>query len=337
MIGICDYGFYVPRYRISTEEIARHWGKNPEQILNSLGIVEKAIGGADEDSLTMAYESAVMALCDSDIDRKQIGAVFVGSETHPYAVNPTATILVEYLDIGNDYLAYDTQFACKAATGAIISALAHVKAGFSQYVLVSGTDKATGQPGDALEYSAGSAAVTCIIGSKNVLLEYIDSTSFSSDTPDFWRRSGISHPSHAGRFTGEPAYFHHIFGAVNSLLKKTRLKPKDFTRIIFHMPNGVFPVKAALRLGFTEAQVKESLVVKQLGNSYSASALMGLCAVLEISQPGERILFASYGSGAGSDAFAFKVTKHILQKRKLLSKLLERKENISYDTYRKFL
>ena len=94
----------------------------------------------------------------------------------------------EFLGIDHHYLAYDTQFACKAATGALISALALVKSGFTNYALVVAADKANSKPHDTLEYTASSGSVSILLGKKDVILETTAMTSFSSDTPDFWRR-----------------------------------------------------------------------------------------------------------------------------------------------------
>ena len=333
MVGITSYGFYVPRYRIKTEEIANRWGKKGTDISGSLGINEKAVASFDEDALTMAYEASDMAL--EHIDRKSIEGIFVGSETHPYLVNPTSTILGEYLGIGNAYQAFDTQFACKAATGALITGVGLVKSEMiKNHVLVVGTDKASGKPGDPLDYSAASAAAAVTIGSRNVILEYIDSFSYSSDIPDFWRRHGQSYPSHGGRFTG---YFSHISGAVQGLLSKTGYKPSDFARAIFHMPNGKYPVKIASSLGFNHDQIKDSLVVTQLGNSYAACVLVGLSAVIDTVKKDDLILIASYGSGAGSDAIVFKATNKITSQRKHFNSYIKEKKYIDYTTYLKFM
>src|SRR3989344_2047440 len=153
MVGIVSYGFYIPRYRIKVEDIASTWGKNPEDVKKSLKVLEKAVAGNDEDSLTMAYESSAMALNDLSLKKGDIKAIFFGSETPPYVVNPASTILGEFLGIDHHYLAYDTQFACKAATGALISALALVKSGFTNYALVVAADKANSKPHDTLEYT----------------------------------------------------------------------------------------------------------------------------------------------------------------------------------------
>ena len=103
------------------------------------------------------------------------------------------------------------------------------------------------------------------------------------------------------------------------------------------MPNGKFPVQVARSLGFSEAQIKDSLTVNYLGNSYTASALIGLMAVLEKAKPGDLIFLCSYGSGAGSDSFVLRVTKNILKRRKEFSQVIEDKKYIDYPTYLKFM
>lgn len=337
MIGIVDYGFYIPRFRIKTDTIAKQWGKSTVHIQSALKIDEKAVAGYDEDVLTMAYESAQMIFSKNNERKKSVGAVFVGSETFPYAVNPISTTLAEWLGIGHNYLSYDTQFACKAGTGALISAFALVRSSETQNALVCASDKANAKMNDALEFSAGSGANAWFVGKKDVILECESWHSYSSDTPDFWRRSQAQNPSHLGRFTGIPAYFHHIRSCAKALLKKTNTKPTDFTHAVFHMPNGTFPLRVAKHLGFTKDQVEQSYIVPQVGNFYSACALMGLVSVLEKAKSGERIFFVSYGSGAGADGMIFRVTKKLEKRRKSLSNILNKKTYIDYPTYLKYM
>lgn len=337
MIGIISYGFYVPRYRITIEELAKVWGKSPTNVKKSLNLFQKAVSYLDEDSLTMAYESASSALSTSKIRKEDIRVVFFGSESPPYAVNPASTILAEFLGIEKNYLAYDTQFACKAATGALISSVGLVQNNFTKYALVTASDKATAKPHDALEYTAASGSVSLIVGKGDVVLEILGYDSFSSDTPDFWRRDGIRYPSHGGRFTGKPSYFHHIQNVTKNLLKKIKLGPSDFAHAVFHMPNGKFPQEVAGLLGFSEKQIEPGLTVSYLGNSYTASALMGLVAILDDVKCGDLIYFVSYGSGAGSDAFVFRVTKYLQARQKHFKKTVANYQNIDYATYLKFM
>lgn len=339
MIGIVSYGISIPKYRIKVADIAAVWGKNAKEIESGLGIMEKAVPAYDEDAATLAVEAGSNALRFGSIIPKNIGAIFVGSESHPYAVNPTSTIVGEYLGVGKNYFAADLEFACKAATTGM-----QVIAGFLalkkiDYGLAIGADTAQAKTHDILEYTAGAGAGAFILGSKEeeIIAELIDFTSYSSDTPDFWRRDGITHPSHGGRFTGEPAYFAHVIGASKVLLEKTKLKPQDFDYCVFHSPNGKFPKSVAKRLGFTPEQLKPSYLVPQIGNPYSASSLLGLALVLDQAKAGQTIFMASYGSGAGSDAFVWKVRKNHKRKVGVLTvkDTLLHTEYINYAQYLK--
>jgi len=338
MSGIVAYGTYIPKYRLKLSEIAQMWGKESSEIESSLRISEKAVAGFDEDAVTMGIEAAKKAIEVAGIKPGDLQSVYFGSESHPYAVNPSSTIVGEYLGIGNNYFAVDLEFACKAATAGMQITLGLLDSKKIEYGLVVGSDTAQGKPHDALEYTAASAATAYILGGKKseVIAQVLEMSSFTSDTPDFWRREGAKFPSHFGRFTGEPAYFTHVISEGEKLLKKSGLKPKDFAYCVFHMPNGKFPRVAAKKLGFTPEQLTPSLTVDKIGNPYSASSLLGLAAVLDIAKPKQKIFFVSYGSGAGSDGFIFETTPELLKKQKKIvpvSKQIENKIYISYQTY----
>ncbi len=308
MVGIVSYGTYIPQYRIKLSDIANAWKKTPDEVVGSLGISEKSVPGVDEDAVTIAIESARQALERSALSPQAIEALFVGSESHPYAVNPTSTIVGELLGVGNNYLAADLEFACKAATTGIEAVAGLIQAKHIACGMVIGADTAQSKPHDALEYTSAAAGVAYILGSTHCVANLLAYTSYSSDTPDFWRRDGIRYPSHAGRFTGEPAYFAHVTGASKRLMEKTNITPSDVIHCVFHMPNGKFPREVAKRLGFSKEQLAPSLTVDAIGNPYSASSMLGLAAVLDIAKPGEKIFMVSYGSGAGSDAFLWETT-----------------------------
>jgi hydroxymethylglutaryl-CoA synthase len=210
-----------------------------------------------------------------------------------------------------------------------------------KYGLSIGADTSQAEPGNALEYSAAAGGAAFIIGSNKEAITTIDSTcSFTSDTPDFWRRALQPYPAHAGRFTGEPAYFKHVIGATKSLLEKTKTKIEDYTYVVFHMPNGKFPERVGKIFGVTKEQLLPGLVVKKIGNTYSGSSLLGLAAVLDIAKPGDKILMTSYGSGSGSDAFALTATEKISEaqgKAKKVEDYIKRKEYLSYGQYLKHM
>jgi len=154
MTGIVGYGAYVPRYRIKVEEIASQWGKDPATVTNGLLVQEKTVPGVDEDTITISVQAAKYALARARIDPLEIGAVYIGSESHPYAVKPSGTVVIDALGIGPDVHVADYEFACKAGTEAMYVAYSHVKAGEMKYALGIGADTSQGAPGDALEFTA---------------------------------------------------------------------------------------------------------------------------------------------------------------------------------------
>ncbi|HJJ89695.1 MAG TPA: hydroxymethylglutaryl-CoA synthase [Methanocorpusculum sp.] len=312
MVGIITYGAYIPRYRIKVEEIARVWGANAADIKGGLGVSEKSVPDYDENTATIAVESIRSALARRVIDPADINAVFVGSESHPYAVKPTAITVGEAIGATPVMTAADYEFACKAGTAGIQTAMGLVSSGMMKYAVAIGADTAQGAPGDALEYTAAAGGAAYVIGNEDPIAIIHHTCSFSTDTPDFWRRDGEAYPRHGGRFSGEPGYFKHVIGAAHMMLEDMGTRPGDYDYAVFHQPNAKFPLKCANILGFTTDQIMTGLLVPRLGNTYSGAVPLGLAAVLDVAKPDDRIFITSYGSGSGSDAFDITVTDAIL-------------------------
>lgn len=334
--GIVGYGAYVPRYRIKAEEIARMWGGDGAAIAAGLMVYEKSVPALDEDTATISVEAARRAVRLSGIDPQDLGAVYVGSESHPYAVKPTATIVAEAIQATPNLTAADYEFACKAGTAAMQNCLALAKADMITYGMAIGADVSQAAPGDALEYAAAAGGAAFILGCDNLIAEVNKTLSFTTDTPDFWRREGEPYPGHGGRFTGKPAYFRHVTAATERLMEEMGTTPEEYDYVIFHQPNGKFPSRIARQLGFSQEQIEEGLLCPIIGNTYSGSTPLGLSAVLDVAEPGDRILATSYGSGAGSDSFDITVTDAIEDyPRNNIRKMLEDKEYLDYGLYMK--
>jgi len=340
MVGIVGYGSYLPRYRIKVEEIAKQWGRDAAAVQRGLLLKEKTVPNMDEDTITISVEAARKALKRAEIDPSEIGALYIGSESHPYAVKPSGTVVAEALGVVPEVHIADYEFACKAGTEAMFVAFGLVKAEQVKYAMAIGADTSQGAPGDALEFSASAGGSAFIFGKDNVVAELTETYSYTTDTPDFWRREGAFYPLHGGRFTGEPAYFKHITGAATAIMDMAGKKPEDFDYAVFHQPNGKFPTTVGKKLGFKMDQIEQGLLCPRLGNTYSGSSPMGLTSVLDVAKPGQEILMVSYGSGAGSDAFIYRVTDRITEVQDLAPKMTDyldkHKMHLEYGTYTKF-
>ena len=320
MVGIVGYGSYIPKYRIKVEAIAKQWGADAENYRKGLLVEEKSVPAPDQDTITMSVEASRRALARANIDPRKIGAVYVGSESHPYTVKPSGTTLAEAIGATPDVHCADFEFACKAGSEAMFVALQLVKSGSMEYAMGVGADTSQGAPGDALEYTASAGAAAFIMGKKNLIAVCEHSFSYMSDTPDFWRRDHQFYPQHGGRFTGEPAYFKHVVSCAKTIMEMAKLKPADFAYVVFHQPNGKFPLRAGKILGFKKEQLNQGLLCPKIGNTYSGASLLGLTAILDVAKTDDLILMVSYGSGAGSDGFVWRVSERIDKVRDLTYK-----------------
>ncbi len=332
-VGIIGYGAYIPRYRIPASEISRIWHGDSE----GTPIKEKSVPGLDEDTITMSIEAARNAINRAQIDPKELRAVWIGSESHPYAVKPSGTVVAEAIGASESISAADFECACKAGTEAVIAGMGVVGSGMGEYVLAVGMDTAQGRPGDVLAYTAAAGGAAVIIGPASNALAVIDAAySFVTDTPDFWRRQTQKYPEHGQRFTGEPAYFHHLESSIETFFAETGTAAKDYRFAVFHQPNAKFPQKLGKEFGFTKEQFQTGLLSPMIGNTYSGAVLLGLSAILDIAEPGDKIFAAAFGSGAGSDTFSFTVTDQIRLRRSLAPSTqayINRRTEIDYAVY----
>lgn len=309
--GIVGYGVYASKFRIKE------------------GKVERSVPFFDEDAITAAVEAGKISLVHSGIDHRMVGKVYVGSESNPYAVKPIASKVAQVLKLGEEegaegiqcVDAIDTEFACKAATSMFKDAasLVYYPDSHESYTMVIGTDNSQSaprdEPGGELDFFVGYGGCAFLFGMNDVIAQFEGWSSITSDTPDFWRRDSQPYPSHGGRFTGKPAYFKHVTKVVLKLMERLQLKPQDINYFVAHQPNAAFPTRVAKSLGFKEEQFMPGLQVTKFGNTYSGCSPIGFAAVLDIAKPGDRILLASYGSGAGSDAYSFITTSQLTDKR----------------------
>ncbi len=341
MAGIVGYGAHLPRHRIKVEEIAKVWGADAPSYKRGLMLREKSVPPPDMDTITLSVEAARNALKRAEhVDPADIGAIYVGSESHPYAVKPSGTVVAEAIGATPHIHCADYEFACKAGSEAMFVALSHILSNSMPYALAIAADTSQGAPSDALEFSAAAGAAAFIMGKDNLIAECLYTHSYMTDMPDFWRREHQFYPQHGGRFTGEEAYFAHTKGATKAILERSNMKPGDFAYAVFHQPNGKFPQRVAFDLGFTQEQIDPGWLSPTLGNTYSGASPIGLTGILDVAKPGDMVLMCSYGSGAGSDAFIWKLTDRIdevrdkaVRTKKLLDEHLI---YVDYGTYAKF-
>lgn len=329
-IGISAYGAYVPRLKLPVNEISKFHGHKKSTLKHFKAIAEK-----DEDTATFSIEILNNLQTNfPNVDLQSVESVYVGSESHPYAVKPTGTILAEYLGT-NDLTSANLEFACKAGTAAMQIVAAQTACGMVSSGLAIGTDIAQARPADVLEMTAGAGGAGFLITKEreNLVAKFLYTASVTTNTPDFWRRPGEKYPRHLQRFTGKPAYLKHVSMAIEKLLAGSKLNSENFDQVVLHSPNLKFPELIAKKYHFKNSSLVHRKLFPEIGNAYAGSSMLGLAYALDTSKPGDLILMVSYGSGAGSDAF-------VLQKKsgkRMANKLTDQFKNRKLINYSEYL
>ncbi|MCA9091037.1 MAG: hypothetical protein KDA90_20640, partial [Planctomycetaceae bacterium] len=128
--GIRGFGTYVPLGRISTATLSRPWANGEPQPGH------KSVASHDEDATTLGIEAARRALQSARVQPDQVDAVWVGSESKPYAVKTIAATIAAAVGTPPWISAADLEFACRAATEALLGSTAQVASGHLKCPLV---------------------------------------------------------------------------------------------------------------------------------------------------------------------------------------------------------
>jgi 3-hydroxy-3-methylglutaryl CoA synthase/uncharacterized OB-fold protein len=295
MVGITSYGAYIPRYRLGKETAG--WGLP----------IEKPVANFDEDSITMAVAAGMD--CVDGGDREAVDSLLFATTTSPYIEKQGAAMVAAAVDLRRDIVTNDVTNSLRAGTQALRAALDSVAAGSAKRVMVTAADCRTGTPGSEFFQTSGDGAGALMIGDEGVIANVIDSYSVSDELMDYWRAEGdTTVRTWEDRFILQTGYLSILPEAVNGLLKKVNLTPKDVNRAVYYGPNPRRHTEMARILGLDASQVQDPLFGR-MGNTGAAYALMLLIAALEEAKPGEKILLASYGDGA--DAYLLETTDQI--------------------------
>jgi 3-hydroxy-3-methylglutaryl CoA synthase len=327
-VGITSVGIYIPYYRLKRETIARAWERRALK-------GEKSVANTDEDSLTMAVESAIN--CFRHIDRGEIDALLFASTTAPYAEKSHSSLVATVCDLKSDVFTADFAHSTKAGSSALKAAIDAVTAQSAKQALVTAADCPVGYPKSDQEQLMGDASAAVVVGRDNVIAEIVSSFSVNNEIIDVWRNYGERYVRTAeGRFATDEGYMPAMSLAVRGVLKKAGRDVKDIQKVVFSSAALRESSQLAKKLGFIPEQVQDTLML-QVGNCGTAQPLLLLVAALEEAKVGDLILMAAYGGGA--DAFIFRVTDNIkkIQEVPVVRKYLENHRALeSYNRYLSF-
>jgi len=332
MRGITAYGGYVPRLRLQRAAMveANSWFNKG---LKGLAKGERSMCNWDEDSLTMAVEAARDCLAGERPD--DIQAIFLASTTLPFSDRHNAGLLATALNFAENKMTMDITASQRAATTGLINALNGVGAGGSTLYVAAEQRRAKSAGTHELLFGDGAAAL--MLGTENVIAEYLGSYQVAVDFVDHYRGENDDFEYNwEERWIRDEGYLKIVPRALEGLFGQTDLSPSDIDHFIMPTVMGVVPKRVAKMAGIADAAVRDNLHAV-MGESGTAHALVMLVECLQTAEPGQTVLMLGWGQGC--DALLFRATdalKALAPRNGITGSLARRREETNYNKYLSF-
>ena len=137
---ILSTGSYRPSRIVTNAEICEHIDSSDEWIRARSGIIERRFAADNESVVDMGTAAAVAAVANANITPDQVGAVIVGTVTHPYQTPSAAAEIAERLGTRGAG-AVDLSAACAGFSYGVGFADGIIRSGAATYVVVIGVEK----------------------------------------------------------------------------------------------------------------------------------------------------------------------------------------------------
>jgi len=330
LTGITGYGGYIPRLRLSRQAVvaANAWFA-PQFAGKANGT--RAMANWDEDSITMAVAAARDCLGPAD-DRTHVRSIMLASSTLPFAERQNAGIAAEALTLDEDIETLDITGSQRAGLAAISQALAKAPQG---NVLVLAADARKTRAASAPELDYGDGAAALLIGTQNVLAEFLGAGTVSVDFVDHFRAAGedIDYQWEE-RWIRDEGIAKFLPRAITAALTAAKLAAGEIDHFIFPSVFAKIDAQIAKSCGIKPEAVVNNLAAT-IGDTGIPHPLLLFANVLETAKPGARILIAQFGSGA--QAMLFRVTDAIQNFRPSTGVTAWLERGVKEQNYTKFL
>lgn len=180
-VGIDDMTLYIPRLFLPIETLAQERHIEYAKLNKGLGLTQMAIPDTYEDAATMAANAVAQLIEQNDLDPRQIGRMYLGTESALDGAKPTATYVLEMLrrkyrdQFGPDCFLHcdvvDLTFACIGGVDALQNTLDWVRGDQGRMGIVVTSDFAKYELASTGEYTQGAGAVAMLIKHQPRFLE----------------------------------------------------------------------------------------------------------------------------------------------------------------------
>jgi hydroxymethylglutaryl-CoA synthase len=295
MRGIQSYSAYIPYRRLERKDVAAFFG-------GASGKGQRAVASFDEDTTTMGFEAARLAL--RSVGGAEPDALWFSTAEPAYLEKSNASTIHAALRLDASATALDLSGSVRSGAGALVAALRS-----TDQVLVTVAGLRGGLPTSSDESDGGDGAAAILVGDDStapVIAEYLGGASETEEFVDRWRTPGAATTRRWEERFGETVYVPLAERAYNAALKVCELNP-DQVDITVVTGNNARGVRAASnRLG---AKALADNLASAVGNTGAAQFAVTLASVLDKAGPGQTIAVVALADGA--DALVFRTTDAI--------------------------
>lgn len=291
--GIVATGLYVPRSRLTSEEIESAWGTSPP-------VSRVAVPAADEDTLTMAVAAARDALDDTTANAADIHALAIGTTTPPLDEEALAPRVADALGFDDDSrLLSATQ---STVVGADILLAADEADGPALAVVA---DAPQGDPAEiGQRLGAGAAAFLFDTDGAVVLADH---ATRSRDAPGLrFRERGGNEVEELDITTDERETIRDLTASAIDALDED---PSAASGVALHQPTPDIPHRIARALPFDGEVIERGSVVDDIGDAGAATPAIGLLSAFDAGEAGDITVGGFFGSGSTAVALSFELRR----------------------------
>ena len=323
--GITGIGSYVPEKVLTNFDMEKIVETSDQWIRERTGILERRVASENEATSDLAYQAALNALKDANVDAKDIDLILCATVTPDYLFPATACLLQERLGAVKA-AAFDMEAGCTGFVYGLSIAAQFIQTGFYKKILVIGAETLTKITnwkdrstcvlfGDG----AGAAVVEPVeeggilgfnLGSEGAGGKYLDMPAGGSKRPA--SITSVEEDAHYIRMEGNQVYRFavKIMGhAALEALKNAGLEPEDVDFMVPHQANTRIIDAAAKRLGLSPEKVYINL--PKYGNTAAASIPLALDEAYRarLFKKGDKVVLVGFGAGLTWAAVVLEWTK----------------------------
>ena len=181
-VGIDSLAYYVPSLYVDIEELATERDISSEKLVRGLGLKKMATPDYDEDSASIAANSLFRLIKENNIDPREVGRVYLGTESGVDSSKPTSSYVVEILEevfsaqygerCFKNCDIVDLTFACAGAVDALQNCCDWVRNGEKRKAIVIASDIAKYELNSTGEYTQGAGSVSMLISESPSIISF---------------------------------------------------------------------------------------------------------------------------------------------------------------------